>query len=300
MKKMLVLNIAFLLIIQLMTGCSSDNVPAPLIETRNAPAKAPLLNVNLTIGNLPVQRIQAAQLTTSWLFIDENGDGGGYEADSPHPLQLSSFDGITLGLENAGGEIELLFGDNYPPVSVSVQRWDEKYADDESTDAWDKGEPVEISRDNFRIDNDGQNYIYAVSAKWKEGSSWYTFRIENTARQHNAQMPAMIIKTVVPGGISLTFENNTDMGFTFGEDYTVYIRTNNSWQPVDPIIDNWGFNSIGYDLPANSQSDEVSIDWRWLYGDLTSGIFLFEKEILYVRSPGDFDKYVLRQEFNLP
>jgi hypothetical protein len=248
MKKTLVLSLIILFVLGSFTGCASNITPVASTETPNAPRKAPSLDVSLTTGNMPDQRVQAAQLTTSWMIVDENGNGNGYEADSPHPLQLSDYKGITLGLDDAGGEIELLFGDNYPPEYVSAQRWDAIHAGMESTDSWDKGEPVEFEGGKFQITSDGHDYIYAVSAKWGEGNSSYAFRIESSSMPLDEQLPLMLIQSIAPNSISFVFENSTDMGFTYGEDYSLYIHENNKWEPVNPIIDNWGFNSIGYML----------------------------------------------------
>lgn len=151
---------------------------------QNAPVKAPLLYVSLITHDSPVQRVQAIQLTTSWMFIDENGNGSGYEADSAHPLQIqpSDFNEATLRLDSANGEIEIQFSDNHPPQSVSVQRWNAEYAagTQDIADVLDKSEPVEINGNIIRASDDGRDYVYEVYATWAEGSSYYTFRMEST------------------------------------------------------------------------------------------------------------------------
>lgn|GEM_PF-5320052 len=109
----------------------------------------------------------------------------------------------------------------------------------------------------------------------------------------------MIIESVTPKGLSFFFENTTENEYTYGGDYLLYVNNNNSWEPVQPIIENWGFTSEGYPLFPDSKTDLTSIDWTWLYGELSSGEYRFQKTILYVRSLGDFDKYVFEQDFSL-
>jgi len=69
---------------------------------------------------------------------------------------------------------------------------------------------------------------------------------------------------------------------------------------VEPIIENWGFTGEGYCIMPQSRTDKASIDWRWLFGELPSGEYKFQKDILYVRQPGDFDRYTLECDFALP
>ena len=151
------------------------------------PDKTPLLDVNLVTvnanGNSQTQisrDVRAAQLTNDWYVVDENGDGSGYTADSFHPLQKQDgFGDITLWLNNSG-VVTLSFSDDYPPQSVSVQRWNAEYAGTDSVDVWDKGESVNVTNNTFQVNDDGNNYIYEVYAKWPEGSSWYVFRIDSS------------------------------------------------------------------------------------------------------------------------
>ena len=156
-------------------------MPSLMQPMQNAPEKAPSLDVALTFGNSPEQRVQAIQLTTSWNVTYADGTGQGYEADSPHALHLPSdaFSEATLTLGKADGEIELQFHDNYPPKSVTVQRWNAEYAsvDHDISSIIDSSEPVEVNENMFHINNQGANYIYEIHATWAAGNSYYTFRI---------------------------------------------------------------------------------------------------------------------------
>jgi len=139
--------------------------------------KPPSLDVLFTVVNSTEQRVQAAQLTYSWSYTDKNGNDVGVESDSLGPLQLQDYGAITLSLYDIKGGFMMLFGDDYPPLSVAVRRWDVEYVG--SYDAWDKGEPVEGNGNWFTIADDGHDYIYEVYATWVNGSSRYVFRIDS-------------------------------------------------------------------------------------------------------------------------
>ncbi|MCL2077528.1 MAG: hypothetical protein FWH08_03880 [Oscillospiraceae bacterium] len=159
-----------------------EAAPAPIAIL--FPNKAPSLDVSLITGT-PIQSVKAIQLTTSWFFFDEDGNGSGFESDSPHALQLrpEAFDGSTLRLDSGSGEIELNFSDNYPPQTISVQRWSAEYVSENQdiADVLGKSELVEVSGNKIPIIDGGNDYIYEIYAKWTEGnatgSSWYTFRV---------------------------------------------------------------------------------------------------------------------------
>jgi len=158
-----------------------------------APKTTPLLDVNLVTvdsnsnsGTQISRDIRAAQLTNDWSVVDEKGDGFSYCADSFHPLQKrDGYGDVTLSLHNSG-IVKFMFTDNYPPQSVSVQRWNAEYAGTESTEVWDKGEPVPVNVNTFTAFDDGQDYIYEVYAKWPEGDSWYVFRLDSAMRQNQS------------------------------------------------------------------------------------------------------------------
>ena len=109
----------------------------------------------------------------------------------------------------------------------------------------------------------------------------------------------MFISDITPGGLSFVFANESNEEYLYGSDYAVFVQVNNSWIPVEPIIDNWGFNDEGYPLMPQSKTTVTTVDWRWLYGELTSGTYKFQKSMLFVREPGNFEKYILEKEFSL-
>jgi beta-lactamase regulating signal transducer with metallopeptidase domain len=154
------------------------------------PQKTPLLDVNLvtTVKSEDSQTqtdrsVRAAQLTNSWYVTDENGEGFGYSADSVHPLQRQEgYEDVALTL-NGTGTATLFFSDNYPPYSISAQRWDAKYAGLDSYEMFNEGEPVIISGNTFKATDDGNDYIYEIHAKWNEGDSFYVFSLSSYSSQ---------------------------------------------------------------------------------------------------------------------
>ena len=100
---------------------------------------------------------------------------------------------------------------------------------------------------------------------------------------------SMIIHSVTPTGIALRFENNTTNAYAYGEAFALYVRDIGEWKPVEPIIEKWGFNAIGYILEPLSVSNTKTIDWEWLFGELPPGDYRIRKDVLYVRGLGDYD-----------
>ena len=106
----------------------------------------------------------------------------------------------------------------------------------------------------------------------------------------------MTIQNVTPTGLSFVFENPTEKEYIFGVEYSLYVRKNDSWEPVKYATEN-----VGWGLPAQmiAPQDEtyVGVDWQLLYGELPAGDYKFQKRISRWHSSGD---YILEQEFSIP
>ncbi|MCL1995984.1 MAG: hypothetical protein FWG63_07255 [Defluviitaleaceae bacterium] len=109
----------------------------------------------------------------------------------------------------------------------------------------------------------------------------------------------MTIQDITPSGLSFFFENNTYKEFIYFPRYALYIRQNNAWQPVEPIIDWALFPDIVFGILPHSTTEIRTIDWQWLFGELSDGVYKFQKEIIFLRSPGDFDVFVREGRFSL-
>jgi hypothetical protein len=111
----------------------------------------------------------------------------------------------------------------------------------------------------------------------------------------------MVIKNVSSRGLSFLFENASDIRYLYEEAYALYTHgANGAWYATETIINDWGFNDEGYYLEPLSETEMITVDWQWLYGELPPGDYKFQKRVIFVRSPGDFDEYVLEREFSLP
>ena len=111
----------------------------------------------------------------------------------------------------------------------------------------------------------------------------------------------IIVNSIMPNNsIYITLDNKTDYEYTYGSDFALYEYENNSWETVQPIIDNWGFDDIVYRIAPNSKTDEIFIDWSWLYGDLPGGDYKIQKTVSPIGDPDYFGLYLLEAEFSLP
>jgi len=110
----------------------------------------------------------------------------------------------------------------------------------------------------------------------------------------------MKISDISPSGLSFYFENPTDNEYMYGAAFYVFVLKNDEWERVEPIITNWGFTLEGYYLLPNSTTKPTGAFWQWLYGELPEGDYKFQKEIIFIHSPGDNERFVLEHRFVLP
>ena len=161
----------------------------------DGPRRTPLLYVSVTVEGSPIQHFQTLQLSNSWSPIKPDGlIRPGYCASSVHPLDVWALDflawldwdddAVTIKLNGASGEIELIFSDDFPPHTVYARRWPAKFSapvndGGADMDLWFQYEPVEINGNIIRINDDGSDYIYEIDAIWPQGRSSYTFRVDS-------------------------------------------------------------------------------------------------------------------------
>ncbi len=103
--------------------------------------------------------------------------------------------------------------------------------------------------------------------------------------------------TASPTGLTVVFSNESESDCIYGEFYTLEKKKGDSWYQVPIEFEgNYGFNSIGYDLAPDSDS-EWTVDWEWLYGSLDKGEYRIVKDILDFKGTGNYDVYYLSAEF---
>jgi len=104
---------------------------------------------------------------------------------------------------------------------------------------------------------------------------------------------------VSPQGISYFIDNPTGRQYLFGRPFSLYVMDASGWVSV-PLSENVFFTLEGLSLMPRSQSMEMAQNFELFMGELAPGRYSFRKEIMFWRSPGDFDVYVVTAEFELP
>jgi len=190
MKNVLLICFLSIISVALTAGCDSSFLDSrlasgertPSVDIYGAPENAPTLNLFLTQDDYPDKSLQAAQLTTSWSFFNEDGTVTGYEADSMHALQLDDYlYDVTLKLDGSNGVVEMQFSDSFPPEYIYIQLWEVEhaYGGQDISDLEFKGEPVVVRSNSFDVTNKGNDYVFEIYAKWENnGYSYYAFYLE--------------------------------------------------------------------------------------------------------------------------
>lgn len=143
---------------------------------------------------------------------------------------------------------------------------------DKPTDARNKQQSTDTS-DWELAQNDTVNNLKGVSMTVKEGS------VSSTK-------------------VTVVFNNTADKRYMYGSEYRLEGKIDGSWCVVPVLLENYGWNAIGFILGPGDQR-ELVIDWAWLYGMLNPGEYRMLKGITYSRAPGDYDIYVLAAEFSI-
>lgn len=136
------------------------------------------------------------------------------------------------------------------------------------------------------------------SSQSKDTIDWKPTEFESV---NNFDGVTMTVKeeTVSPSKLVVLFKNSSTSKCIYGEFFNLEKKLNGKWYQVPVAISgNYGFNSIGYNLPSG-ETMEFTVDWKWLYGSLDVGEYRIVKDILDFRATGDYDTYYLTAEFSL-
>ena len=89
------------------------------------------------------------------------------------------------------------------------------------------------------------------------------------------------ILNVSPSGATIIIKDTNDKPFEYGEWYKIEKESNGKWYEVETIIDDYGFEDIGYLIEENSKNKEITlnVDWKWLYGELPTGQYRLLKQV---------------------
>lgn len=112
---------------------------------------------------------------------------------------------------------------------------------------------------------------------------------ESTIIESELKNVSISIIDVSKTGATLIIKDTNDIPYTYGEWYKIEQNVDSKWHEIKTIIDNYGFNSIGY-LPDENNLVKLVINWEWLYGKLSKGNYRILKEV---------DNKYISVEFNL-
>lgn len=104
--------------------------------------------------------------------------------------------------------------------------------------------------------------------------------------------------TITPQGLKLRFENDSGSTGIYSDDFVIEEDIDGKWYKVPTIVEEYGFNDIGYDLPSK-ETGEWKVEWDWLYGSLKPGKYRIIKSILDFEDTGEFETYYLAEEFEI-
>ena len=103
----------------------------------------------------------------------------------------------------------------------------------------------------------------------------------------------MHIKDTTSTTITFFFSNQTDTEFTYGSDFSLYVREDDMWRFMNPAMFVPG---IGYTIPQHSQTMPMTVNLSWVIEDdeLAPGEYKFTKRLL---SQSDFNYHTVEQRF---
>ena len=79
-------------------------------------------------------------------------------------------------------------------------------------------------------------------------------------------------------GATIIIKDTNKNPYTYGAWYKIEKQVDGKWYEVETLLDNYGFNSIGY-LPDENNEVKFIMDWEWLYGELPLGSYRILKEV---------------------
>lgn len=83
-----------------------------------------------------------------------------------------------------------------------------------------------------------------------------------------------------------------------GSWYTLEQEVNGQWISVDTVNEINGWHDDAWFINLNQKTEWV-VEWEWLYGKLSPGLYRIGKEITDFRGTGDYDTYLYYAEFKI-
>lgn len=153
--------------------------------------------------------------------------------------------------------------------------------------------PTKDNQSNFG-EGYGYQYLGEYSIDVYMNDKW--IRFEKELNNFNG----VSMKVIEASGTSAKLEilNTTDLVVMFGEDYNLQVLQNGKWSSIPYLIDNWGFNSIGYEA-LKDKPYTWEVDWTVFHGELSPGTYRIVKSVMDFRASGDYTNYHLASEFTI-
>ncbi len=88
----------------------------------------------------------------------------------------------------------------------------------------------------------------------------------------------LCIQDFTPTGMTFILENETEQEMMYGDAFTVQVLREGQWEDV-AYTQAVAFHDIAYNLPAQSITESITLDWRKFYGVLPDGEYRIIKDI---------------------
>lgn len=182
--------------------------------------------------------------------------------------------------------------------------------------------PTENNQSNF---GSGYGYQYGMddTIEVLMDGKWYVY--ENGSGEGKIQIDGhwydkgFLGKETLasPWGVTFSTKNVTKTGLTLvctqsggdptgsletGSFYALEILKGNTWEKVPFALDteevNYAWTMEAWIIPINDSVD-WQVDWSFLYGELSEGVYRIKKEITDFRKTGDYDKQMCYGVFTI-
>lgn len=215
--------------------------------------------------------------------------------------KTNEFDNIDYGLYTIGGDVEITIEqdmvysleDALKEKRISVQSildqaiLDEKYGICEGT-FYNDGGSIEYRYKDCTIlklnSLDGNRDLiigpfYSIINNENLKNEVYKSSEEKKIQDIYSKVSLSLKKdTLTKTGATIIISDISEQENTYGEWFRIEKKTNQFWEELKPIDDNYAFKDIAYKIGENHRL-EMNIDWSKLYGELEKGEYRLIKTL---------------------
>ena len=94
----------------------------------------------------------------------------------------------------------------------------------------------------------------------------------------NIKNVSINISNVSPSGATILIKDTNKNPYKYEEWYEIETKINNKWVKVNPVIKDYGFNLVEYNVNENKEVEFI-LEWEWLYGKLEPGNYRLLKRV---------------------